>query len=143
MRYLGVLVVAVVLALAAVVVTVGGSTVSAADGGGAAALVATNANHYKCYDVVDSEPFTSRTVTLRDQFESTQAGVLRPVKLCNPVDKNGEGIPQPQLHLVCYEIVQISGTLEHKVLIRNQFGDLVMTVDGPDLLCVPSDKIEL
>ncbi len=47
-----------------------------------------------------------------------------PKLLCNPVDKNGEGIPGPKSHLVCYEIKDDpEGTAERvkEVMVKNQF----------------------
>ena len=57
--------------------------------------------------------------------------------------KNNEPLPDPQLHLVCYEIIEDTDPAPHKVLVQNQFGDLTIKVQRPELLCVPSKKIEV
>src|SRR4029450_894730 len=52
-------------------------------------------NHYKCYraQIPEGQPaFLNRFVFLQDQFEGKQTVVKRPWLVCNPVDKNGEGI---------------------------------------------------
>lgn len=105
-----------------------------------AQVVAVQGEHYKCYPIVDLEtPFNPVGVTLRDQFASTNAFVLRPVELCNPVDKNGEGIIDPSVHLVCYEISEPLQP-KHRVRTNNQFGELRFTVKDARTLCVPSKK---
>lgn len=99
-----------------------------------------NFNHYACYDVIESTPFEPRTVTLRDQFGETHAAVVRPVKLCNPVAKNDEPVPDPDVHLVCYEIAIPAEIQQRKVQTWDQFGTLKLVVAGPNLLCVPARK---
>src|SRR6185503_14848721 len=59
------------------------------------------ANHFKCYRI-RTDRFQQRNVTLVDQFVTSTATVLRPDRLCNPADKNGEGIDDPTAHLMCY-----------------------------------------
>lgn len=63
-------------------------------------------NYFKCYRVRPKDRFASRTVTLADQFETQTATVVKPRLLCNPVDKNGEGIFDPAKHLTCYTLRQ-------------------------------------
>lgn len=63
-------------------------------------------NHYRCYRVQPREPFTPRTVALADQFETRTVTVGKPLLLCNPVDKNGEGIPDPTCHLTCFKMLR-------------------------------------
>jgi len=108
-----------------------------------AQIVQVDGNHYKCYPIVELEtPFDPVAVTLRDQFAETHAWVLRPVELCNPVFKNDEPVPDPDVHLVCYEI---SEPLQprHRVRTSNQFGDLRFVVKDAETLCVPSKKEEI
>ena len=69
-----------------------------------------------------------------------------PALFCNPVDKNGEGIQNPEAHLTCYRLklgdnddAEDEGMLD--VLVDNQFGEQVVVVDDTQLLCVPSNKI--
>ena len=49
------------------------------------------------------------SATVADQFGSSSIQILRPLKLCTPVDKNGEGIPNPASHLTCYRIRATGG----------------------------------
>jgi hypothetical protein len=69
-------------------------------------------NHFKCYKVRSKgSGFVPLTVTVADQFETKMTRVLKPLLLCNPVDKNGEGIPDPACHLTCYRIRDAPGQL--------------------------------
>ena len=60
--------------------------------------------HFLCYNIDPHGPFEPLSVKLRDQFADYKGVVVTPVSLCNPVDKNGEGIKDRERHLVCYEI---------------------------------------
>jgi len=104
-------------------------------------------DHYKCYRVrvtPNTPPFVPVTVTAADQFQSRTYTVRKPVHLCNPVDKNGEGIEKPSGHLVCYAIVT---DVKHKKVVNlihtaNQFGHETMDTVKPVELCVPALKRE-
>ncbi|MFN8543791.1 MAG: hypothetical protein U0807_06255 [Candidatus Binatia bacterium] len=99
------------------------------------------ADHFKCY-AGKFPKFTPRDVTLVDQFLTDETRVLKPVLLCNPVSKNGEGINDRLNHLKCYKIKprQVRKT----VTVVNQFVPEGMTVaiKRSELLCVPSTKVE-
>ncbi len=96
-------------------------------------------DHFKCYKVRGSG-FAGLTVILTDQFGSTQTSVIKPAHLCNPVDKNGEGIFDPETHLTCYKIQDDPRFQRREVVVTNQFGEQTLLVTAPSLLCVPSDK---
>lgn len=99
-------------------------------------------NHFKCYVVV-SKRF-SITATLSDQFESRRDKILRPVRLCNPVSKNGEGFQDTSRHLVCYAIDKKKQGFEKTAIgIHNQFGDETVDATARETLCVPSTKKHL
>lgn len=100
------------------------------------------ADHYKCYEIISSDPFEPFGVVLRDQFGITDSIVVRPLYVCNPVDKNGEGILHPEVHQVCYEIRDPQQPVR-SLLVSNQFGELTVKVQDGRLLCVPSKKIHL
>jgi len=104
-------------------------------------------SHFKCYQVVKETPvFEELNVFLSDQFEDKDTTVKVPTLVCNPVDKDGEGINNPDFHLTCYKIKQVKGQTpfnKRNVLIDNQFGELTLVVGKPQLLCVPSGKIDL
>jgi hypothetical protein len=77
-------------------------------------------DHFKCYKVRGSE-FEQRTVKLVDQFGTTQTEVIKPAHLCNPVDKNDEGISDPTTHLTCYKIRDDVRFDRRSVAVKNQF----------------------
>jgi hypothetical protein len=61
-----------------------------------------------------------------------------PVSFCMPVDKNGEGILDPEAHLTCFGIAR---TFDAPVVaVRNQFHDATLDLGSPEALCVPSLK---
>ena len=108
-------------------------------------------DHFKCYRArvrPKAPKFESRNVTLTDQFETKETQVVEPRLLCNPVDKNGEGIINPDGHLVCYSITDVEGQPEFEwrpVEIEDQFTDNSLGTRrsdcrGSSLLCVPSTK---
>ena len=111
--------------------------------GAAAPTPLASQNHYKCYDIPEHEAFIPRDVRLKDQFGLTGAQVVRPFLHCNPVDKNQEGIPYPDVHLLCYEIIDSPDLGIWPLQIRNQFGSLNIRAERPRVLCVPSYKYHL
>jgi hypothetical protein len=98
-------------------------------------------SHFKCYKARETSTprFARRNVTLVDQFGPTTPEVQSPLRLCNPVDKNGEGIPDPTAHLMCYRIKEARGP-RRDVTVRNQLGEQALTVIKPETLCVPAAK---
>ena len=104
-------------------------------------------DHYKCYKVritPSTPPFTPVAVSVVDQFQSRTYTLKKPVHLCNPVDKNHEGIQKPSGHLVCYAATT---TVAHHKLVKvihttNQFGEETMDTVKPVELCVPALKRE-
>ena len=97
-------------------------------------------DHFLCYRAAPSD-FKARDVKLRDQFGRSQARVLRRTNLCNPVDKNNEGIQDRRAHLVCYTIKRRNPFQRRDVAVTNQFvQDYRLRVVGPTHLCLPSAK---
>lgn len=114
-------------------------------GAGAAATPAMASwEHFTCYRIDPHGGFKPRDVKLEDQFAAYRGRVIRPIMLCNPVDKNGEGIKDKDRHLVCYEIkADPAGKAPRAVDVNtaNQFTEQSMTaVLPPEMLCVPSKK---
>jgi hypothetical protein len=106
-----------------------------------------NVDHYKCYKVkvTAGTPKFPKGVTasVTDQFTSPPKvfNVRKPKHLCNPVDKNGEGIKNASAHLVCYQVKGASGQPKHSrrsVFTNNQFGPGAMVTIKESELCVPS-----
>ena len=101
------------------------------------------ANHFKCYDVLDWGDWRPTKAELKDQFGLSEAAVVKPQYLCNPVDKNGEGVPNPKYHLVCYTVhddPQGDTPRVKEVTVKNQFYEGPLWVGMSEILCVPSMK---
>ena len=96
-------------------------------------------DHYQCYDIVDGGSGLKANLKLNDQFGENAAAIVKPAMLCNPVDKNGEGIPAKEVHLVCYTI-KTEKSQTRVVAIQNQLEEAKYYVKGPQMLCVPSTK---
>ncbi len=99
-------------------------------------------DHYRCWEASDpSGASLGIGVTLVDQFQGFDTNVLEPFRLCNPVDKNGEGIRDPDTHLVCYHLEPTGGSLGLAIPIQNQFFSLAnIDIDRPFAVCAPSTK---
>jgi len=107
----------------------------------------TNLDHYLSYKVKRTE-FEKLEVTLTDQFESDVLfEVKKPKEIYNVADKNGEGIINPDTHLVGYEIKraktkprQPKHVKQTNIEVVNQFGTIFVDTKKPDRLLVPSLK---
>lgn len=106
------------------------------------------ADHFKCYRVELAEgppEFTTEPVFVQDQFigEPKLFDVEEPIRLCNPVDKNGEGIADADTHLMCFKVKPADGEPGFKMVrdihTNNQFGPLQMVAIAEEELCVPSE----
>jgi hypothetical protein len=98
-------------------------------------------DHYKCYKLRQGRNrFHPGPVSLIDRFGAIANVVEEPERLCNPVDKNGEGIDDPTAHLMCYDLAPQRGFQGREVVVRNQFGDQLLTVVRAESLCVPAEK---
>ena len=109
----------------------------------------TNLDHYKCYrvGVTGGTPkFASgTTVSVSDQFESARLLSLgKPRHLCIPVDKNGEGIKNPQAHFLCYTAKPAVTAPRHtrvsNIRVNTQFGPLQLDTSKESEFCIPSEK---
>jgi hypothetical protein len=100
-------------------------------------------DHFKCYRTSQlGSKFQPRDVELVDQFLGTTTKVQKPLRFCNPVDKNGEGIEDPTAHLMCYKIKE-PRFIVRDVEVTNQFGTQRLTVNRPDSLCLPAAKDDI
>ncbi len=84
-------------------------------------------------------------VSVLDQFnQPTLLDVKKPKWLCNPVDKNNEGIANPDDHLLCYKVKRARGEPKFEkvkgIHTNNQFGPLRLRAKREKELCVPSEK---
>jgi hypothetical protein len=92
--------------------------------------------HYKCYDIVGSDP--PDVVSLQTQFGVEQGvAVGQATKLCLPAGKNGAPIPPGWPVLKCYTI---AGQNPHRMArLETQFGvEYGVAVGQATLLCVPA-----
>jgi hypothetical protein len=113
-------------------------------------LNAINVDHYKCYKikVTSGTPRLPKgiTVSVEDQFASPAKvfELKKPKHLCAPVDKNGEGIKNPDAHLLCYSVKATSGQPKHVrqsgLHVNNQLGVAVLGTTKEAELCIPSIK---
>jgi hypothetical protein len=106
-------------------------------------------DHFQCYTVkvhAGTPKFQPRQVTVDDQFtDGAKVFTLKkPTRLCNPVDKNGEGIKNDDGHLLCYQATPVSGQATHVkrvgVHVGDQFGAEQLDTVKEEELCVPSTK---
>ena len=81
---------------------------------------------------------------VRDQFGARLYDVLKPNRLCNPVNKNAEGIKNPKNHLLCYGVKLAEGESKLKgvknIFVNDQFGPGKVDTVRERELCVPSSK---
>lgn len=100
-------------------------------------------DHFLCYNAASAQGKPSNIpVHLVEQFGVVDTRVLKPLSICVPVSKNGEGINDPDTHLVCYEIKD-HPLANEDVVVTNQFteeGGQNLKVMRPNVLCVPSTK---
>jgi hypothetical protein len=118
------------------------------------AVCACGLNNFKCYEaktVPGTPAFEPIQVSLSDQFGDTTAEAVVPHQFCTPVDKNGEGIEDPNEHLMCYKLADLPGEARPRedLLVRlfDQFfprgepggEDLTARTPG-QTLCLPAAK---
>jgi hypothetical protein len=86
--------------------------------------------------------FAPRVVSLADAFESGSFEIRSVKDLLVPVDKNGEGIVDPDTNLLRYKIRPARGSLGHLrrigVEVHDQFGTHFFNTIRPEFLLVPA-----
>lgn len=104
-------------------------------------------DHYKCYKakkVAGSAVFVERIVTLDDEVESKVTRVVKTTEFCNAVDKDGQGIADPNAHLQCYHIKDAPGQArfaQTNVTVDNDFGDAQpLVLKKAKRVCVPAGQ---
>ena len=95
-------------------------------------------DHYKCYRVKGARE-RLRGVNLTTQFGPITVDVKRPLHLCTPVDKNGEGVVDSVRHLMCYQVRAVPQA-PTTVSTTNQFESDTFKIFGIRELCVPAFK---
>jgi uncharacterized repeat protein (TIGR01451 family) len=110
--------------------------------------------HYQCYRLTDPKadcdcknlapPPKAIPVSYTDQFDRRRNARIRETDLilCNPAEKNGEPIPNPDTpHLTCYPMEsRKSSAIGRTVTLQNQFGIMAEELDQPARLCVATRK---
>ena len=119
-----------------------------------------NLEHFPCYPVEESDPTQGDDdddddddgggdlgiqASVEDQFTQPKLfDVIRPTRLCNPVDKEGEGIKNPDNQLLCYQVKPARGEPRHRrirnIFVHDQFGPKQVDAIKERELCVPSKK---
>jgi hypothetical protein len=103
-------------------------------------------DHYKCYRVKVT-PGTPRfpervSVTMTDQFNASTKTLklIKPRHLCLAVDKNGETVQNPTVHLMCY-IAKGSPRTPRRtgVFVTDQFGPSKVDTIREKEFCIPSE----
>ncbi len=107
-------------------------------------------DHYKCYKVKVSkgQPKFVPILGVKVDNQFTDGDKLfdlkKPTRLCNPVDKEGEGVKNDAAHLMCYQAEPATGEPKHvKILgihVDNQFGPEQLDTIKEEEFCVPSTK---
>src|SRR5262249_33484157 len=96
-------------------------------------------DHFECYELKPGA-FVNLSATVQDQFGTMTEMIRFPHSLCNPTNKNNEGIIDPADHLVGYVVKAPKFTKRTNQTITNQFGTTMIDVVRPDLLMVPTSK---
>ena len=85
-------------------------------------------------------PFESRNVFLADRFGEGEFRVRKPVALLNPADVDGEGITDPETHLISYRIRGPRFDLPENVSVEDRFGQHLLKLKRANRLLVPASK---
>jgi hypothetical protein len=115
----------------------------------APASAAFNLDHFKCYKAKDLKmpKFAKTTVQLEDQFTVNDGAfeAKKPFLFCTPVDKNDEGINNPEDNLTCYKVKgpKLDKAQRPNVEVDNQFGTLQLQAKKAFLLCVPTTATDI
>lgn len=125
-------------------------------------------DHYQCYEsklARKCPKFQPFNVILTDSYSSTLTSVTKPESICNPADKNDEGISDDLTHLMAYQIANAKVCSDNgapckyrwdckwkascvapkvssqmNILVKNQLGTLLVDTLNPTRLLVPSAK---
>jgi len=96
-------------------------------------------DHFQCYEVKPAF-FSSPPVTVTDRFGTLTETLKFPHSLCNPTNKNNEGIVDPTDHLVGYQTKSPKFIKQTNKTFVDQFGTLTLDLVRPQFLLVPSGK---
>jgi hypothetical protein len=99
-------------------------------------------DHFKCYKLARARGRID-AVKVDDQFGTLTLDLGRPLRLCVPADKNGEGIQDAAALLLCHKARVRRGTSPFTppagtIFTNNQLGGLAARVVKPGELCIPA-----
>ncbi len=103
-------------------------------------------DHYKCYKArttTGTPKYFPKGVELRISaaFEDRRYKISRPNAMCMPVDKNGEGIKNPDGGLLCYKVKLTGDEPKHArlsgIYTNGQFGPGLLDTKKARSVCVP------
>ena len=99
-------------------------------------------NHYLCYKTRDLKvpaKFTSvNGINAVDADVGTfGCGALKPFLICDPVDKNGSGVVDANLHYCCYKTKCTPNKIPTNFDTTDQFGALRLQAGKASFLCNP------
>jgi hypothetical protein len=97
-------------------------------------------NFYKAKTTPGTSAFDNRKVNLVDQWINEDVTLTRPMRLGVPTSVDGGGIADPNSQLTCYKVKKASQFKKRNVEIENEFGEFMLTVKKPNMLCVPSTQ---
>jgi hypothetical protein len=99
-------------------------------------------DHYKCYQGRDlkNPKFIKQTVNTTDQINTEPVEAKKLKFVCTPVDKNGEGINNPNAHLACYQLKATTLSPRPSVEVSTQFQTSQFQLKKGKLLCLPATK---
>jgi len=96
---------------------------------------------YKAKTTPGTTKFDRREVNLVDQWINEDVTLTKPTRLGVPTSVDGGGIGDPNSQLTCYQVKKASKLKKRNVSIGNEFGEFMLTVKQPNMLCVPSNQI--
>jgi len=100
-----------------------------------------NFNFYKARTTPGTSAFDKREVNLVDQWISEDVTLTKPMRLGVPTSVDGGGIADPNSLLTCYQVKKASKFKKRNVAIENEYGEFVLKVRKPNMLCVPSNEV--
>lgn len=100
-------------------------------------------NHYLCRQVKDLKvpaKFVAQPgISVVDQTGIDTCEAKKPFLLCDPVDKNGGGVPVPSLHYCCYKLkCGLKPAVNYDI--TDQFWNGRISTKKPKFLCNPCAK---
>jgi hypothetical protein len=95
---------------------------------------------YKAKTTPRTTKFDRREVNLVDQWINDDVMLTKPMRLGVPTSVDDGGIADPSSQLNCYKVTRAPKFKKRDVAIENKFGEFMLTVKKPNMLCVPSTQ---